>query len=49
MDLLVTEQRDEVARAADLLSRLLLLSAEAGVTPDNIPDNAPDNAGAGPR
>lgn len=30
LDLLVSGQRDEVARAADLLNRLLLLSAEAG-------------------
>jgi AcrR family transcriptional regulator len=30
LDLLVSGQRDEVARAADLLNRLLLLSAEVG-------------------
>jgi AcrR family transcriptional regulator len=30
LDLLVSGQREEVARAADLLNRLLLLSAEAG-------------------
>ncbi len=30
LDVLVTGQRDEVARAADLLNRLLLLSAEVG-------------------
>ena len=30
LDLLVTGEREEVARAADLLNRLLLLSAEVG-------------------
>ena len=30
LDLLVTGEREEVARAADLLNRLLLLSAETG-------------------
>lgn len=30
MDLLVSGQRDEVARAADLLTRLLMHSAETG-------------------
>jgi hypothetical protein len=30
LDLLVSGQRDEVAQAADLLNRLLLLSAEVG-------------------
>ena len=30
LDLLVSGQREEVARAADLLNRLLLLSAEVG-------------------
>lgn len=35
LDLLVSGQREEVTRAADLLNRLLLLSAETGVSSQN--------------
>lgn len=39
LDLLISGEREEVARAADLLNRLLLLSAElGGVAADDLPD-----------
>ncbi|ABL83237.1 MULTISPECIES: hypothetical protein [unclassified Nocardioides] len=47
MDLLVTGQREQVAQAADLLSRLLLLSAEdGGAGPHDDPGN---HTGPAPR
>ena len=47
-DLLVTGEREEVARAADLLNRLLLLSAEVGGAggPGAAPGTAPQDSSA---